>query len=733
MRSIRILFPILLALTSTVHAADLRVRVTDPNNAVITGAHVAVYKDGHVVALQTTTAEGFAIVKGLADAEYSVEVLAPGFAVFTAPVSAHGDTPLDAKLSVANAASTVTVTATRTPLPNEFTPASTAYLMSSELVNMQPVEAGEAIRFLPGAIVANAGQRGGLTSLFVRGGESRYNKVIVDGVTINDPGGTFDFGVVPLTEVDRIEFVRGAESTLYGSDAMTSVVQFFSRNGTTRTPELRFGADGGTFETARGYAALSGAISRFDYNIFGEQFNTQGQGINDAFSNSSLGANLGVQLAPKLYFRFHARHNNSFIGVPGEWWFNGQPLLPPDEDARARQNNFLSSAELNYAGGKWQHRLTGFEYNHRRTDVDTVQEPGRYVAPPTGFGNFDFPYHSLADINRAGLDYQGDYWERSWARSSFGYRFEDENGFVGDTTSPPLGHGLRRNHSLYGQQVLAWHRATVIAGVRYEHNESFGNRGIPEAAASYLLWNGRGLLGAFRLRGRYAEGIKEPRFEETFGVGGFGIIANPNLKPETNRSLEAGFQQSFVANKYALNAVYFNNQFRDRIDFTFDPSTFEGQYVNVNKSFAQGAEFDLQGRPTQRVQFQAAYVYTSGQVLSAPLQFSPLLRTGAPLLRRPRHSGNLLVTYTRSKFGGTLGGTFLGRRPDSDFLGLVPSIDHTAGYARFDLGAWYAIHPRVTAYANIENLLNRKYEDVAGYPGLKANFRAGLRFRLGGE
>jgi outer membrane cobalamin receptor len=729
LRSIRILFPLFLALTSTVSAADLRVRVTDPNNAVITGAHVAVYKGGNVVSVQTTTAEGAVFVKNLADGDYKVEVLAPGFAAFSAPVSAHGTTALDAKLSVANALNSVTVTANRTPLPEEATPSSTSYLRLEELTNLQPVEAGDAIRFLPGAIVADAGERGGLTSLFVRGGESRYNKVIVDGVTINDPGGTFDFGVVPLSEVERIEFVRGAESTLYGSDAMTSVLQFFSRSGTTRTPELRFGADSGTFASARGYASLSGTFSRFDYNLFGEQFDSNGQGLNAAFTNASQGANLGVQLASKLSFRLRARHNDSSTGVPGEWWFNGQPLLPPDADAHAHQNNFLSSAELNYAGGKWQHRLTGFEYHHRRTDIDSVQEPGR-TSP--GFGNFDFPYHDLANINRAGLEYQGDYWERSWARTSFGYRFEDENGFVGDITSPPLGHGLRRNQSLYGQQVLAWHRATVIAGIRYEHNESFGDRGVPQFAASYLLWNGRGPVGAFRLRGRYAEGMKEPRFEETFGVGGFGITANPNLKPETNRSVEAGLQQSFFTNKYALSAVYFNNQFRDRIDFTFDPLTFAGQYVNVNKSFAQGAEVELDARPTTRTQVQGAYVYTSGQILAAPFA-SGLLAAGQPLLRRPRHSGNLLLSYTRSKFGGTLGGTFLGRRPDSDFLGLVPSIDHTAGYARFDLGAWYAIHTRVTAYANVENLLNRKYEDVAGYPGLKANFRAGLRFRLGGE
>ena len=722
------LLTFLLLTVSAALASDLRVRVTDPNRAPVSGAHVAVYEGQRVIAVQTTTAEGAAEFRGLSNSTYRVEVLAPGFALFSKPISGS-DAQLDVDLSVANVNTSVTVTAARTPLPSEDSPASTSYLSATELTNLQPAAAGDAIRFLPGAIVANAGERGGLTSLFVRGGESRYNKVILDGVTINDPGGTFDFGVLPTTELNRVEFLRGAERTLYGSDAMTSVVQFFTRNGTTRTPELRFGADGGTFETARGYAALSGPISRFDYNLFGDQFNTQGQGINDAYWNSSQGANLGFALTPKLLLRFHVRHNNSFSGVPGEWWFNGQPLLPPDQDAHARQNNFLSSLDLSYATGKWQHRLTGFEYNHVRNDVDTVFEPGRQS--PT-FGPFDFPYHDLARINRAGLEYQGDLWERSWTRTTFGYRFEDENGFVGDITLPPLGHGLRRNHSLYGQQVFAWRRATLIAGVRYEHNESFGDRAIPEASASYLLWNGAAALGGLRLRARYAEGIKEPRFEETFGVGGFNIVGNPNLKPETNRSLEAGIEQSIFSNKYALSAVYFNNQFRNRIDFNFDSTTFEGQYVNVNKSFAQGAEIDLQGRPTQRVQFQGAYVYTSGQILAAPFATGPLA-AGMPLLRRPRHSGNFLISYTQPRFGGTLGGTFLGRRSDSDFLGFIPPITHTAGYARFDLGAWYEVHRRITAYADVENLLNRKYEDVAGYPGLKANFRAGLRFRLGGE
>ena len=185
------------------------------------------------------------------------------------------------RLRLAPAAETVTVSATRTPVPTNAAGADVDILNAGQLEVMRPVAADDALHFLPGAVVATAGQRGGLSSLFVRGGDSTYNKVIVDDVPVNDPGGTFDFGVLPLQGADRVEFVRGAQSTLYGSDAMTSVVQVFTRTGSTPVPEFRFGADGGNLGTANGYATLAGAYGRFDYNLFGDQFNTMGQGPND--------------------------------------------------------------------------------------------------------------------------------------------------------------------------------------------------------------------------------------------------------------------------------------------------------------------------------------------------------------------------------------------------------------------------------------------------------------------
>ena len=232
-------------------------------------------------------------------------------------------------LRLATASETVVVSATRTPVVGEAAGADVDSLSGAQLTTMQPVAANDAMRFLPGAVVNTAGQHGGLASLFVRGGESNYNKVIVDGVTVNEPGGTFDFGTLSLAQGDRMEFVRGAQSTLYGSDAMTSVVQVWTRAGSTRVPELRFGADGGNFETASGHASLAGARGRFDYNAFGDQFNTSGSGVNDAYSDSLEGANVGAEISDKASLRVRFRHANSHTGVPGEWNFNGyDPLVP---------------------------------------------------------------------------------------------------------------------------------------------------------------------------------------------------------------------------------------------------------------------------------------------------------------------------------------------------------------------------------------------------------------------
>jgi outer membrane receptor protein involved in Fe transport len=303
---------------------------------------------------------------------------------------------------------------------------------------------------------------------------------------------------------------------------------------------------------------------------------------------------------------------------------------------------------------------------------------------------------------------------------------------VGNFSTPT--HGLRLNHALYGQQVLQLGRLSLIGGARFIHNETFGNKVVPRVAATFVAYRGGPIFSGTRLRFSYATGIKEPRFDESFSSQ--FVVANPNLKAERNRAVEAGVEQNLLGGRYSFSAIYFNNLFQDQIDFSCCDTSGTGQYVNVDKSLAHGAEVEFSGHLSSHARVDAAYSYTSTQILAAPFctpaNFcDPLLATGQPLLRRPRHSATTQLTYLGGRWGGNVGGSFVGRRADSDFLGF--GFNHASGYVRVDVGGWYLVHSRITVYANIENALDKRYNEVVGYPALPVNFRAGLRFRIGGE
>jgi vitamin B12 transporter len=713
-------------------AADLKVKVTDPQSAAVAGAQVLLSGGGNSTPVKTaiTSAEGIATFPNFSTEHvagiYRIQVLAPGFAPQNEELRAGSD-HLTVQLHLAAAAETVVVTATRTPTLAEETGASVSTLEGPLLETMNPIAADDAIRFLPGAVINTAGQRGGLSSLFVRGGESDYNKVIVDGVAVDNPGETFDFGTLPLTQADRLEFVRGAQSTLYGSDAMTSVVQVWTRTGSTPVPELRFGADGGNFGTASGYASLAGARGRFDYNVFGDQFNSNGLGVNDAYSDSLAGANVGMAISDQATLRVRFRHSNSQTGVPGEWNFNGSSLLAPDPSESAHLNDLLGSVELAVAKPSgWQHRVTGFDYLYRYTDVNLNSNPASYD---------DFPDTYDTHVNRVGTEYQGNYAERSWAQTTFGYRIENETGVVNDKDFPPPAPGQRLDQDAYLQQQVTLGRLSAIAGGRFVHSSAYGNTGVPRVALTLLALHGGELFSGTRLRFSYADGFMEPALYQTFGESAYGYAPNHGLLPERTRAFEAGFEQKLFAGRWAVNATYFNNLFHDQIEAKPTP-TGVYEFFNLEQSFAQGAEVVVQGKIQSKLWLNTAYTYTSTEILENPLctAASPCsfpYVPGDPLLLRPKHSATTLLSYLGTRWGANLSGSFVGRRADSDFDGF--NIDHAAGYVRVDFGGWREINSRVTAYANVENALDRRYNEVLGYPALPVNFRAGFRFRVGGE
>jgi vitamin B12 transporter len=736
------IFLFVLLCHTALFAADLELIVLSPSGERVSGVQVSLFRasGNYGVGILTSAGDGVVTFLSLADGAYKAEVLAPGFAAQTVDVAAPQAEPLTVVLKLATTPQTVVVSATATPDVASQAGVSLDFLNADQLRLLNPPAAAEALPYIPGAIVESAGRRGGQASLFVRGGDSDYNKVLIDGVPVNDPGGFYDFGVTPMNNIERLELVRGPESTVYGTDAMTSVVQLWSTTGTSLKPVFEFGADGGTFSTANGYASVAGAGKTFDYNFFINQFDTQGAGVNDAYSNALQGGNLGIRISPRVAFRLRLRHSNNWTGVQSNWWFNGNDVLPPNSNQLAHQNNFLASAELAVSGpSAWQHTFTGYEYNHLQANSQQYVDPGRET--------IDNPFSNLSKYNRAGFSYQGQWTPRPWAQTSIGYTFEDENGHITSNFAPGTDFasysntsGVRFNNYLYAQELVTGQRFSLLGGVGYVNNTSFGSKLVPRASASFLLFRGNQTFSGTRLRAGYSEGIKAPSFLQSFGISGtFPVLPNPDLKPEQNKSWEAGFDQGLWGNKLSLSALYYSNQFHDQIEYYTNPVDFTAQYVNLNKSMSHGAEVELRGQISTHFSFTGGYTYTSTRIQQAPPCNPPfcdplIYGVGAPLLRRPKQAGTLLATYTRPRIGATVGAVAVGRRPDSDFLfGLIPPLYYAAGYARLDLGVWYNATHHVTMYANLNNALNNHYNEVLGYPALKANFRAGLRFQLGGE
>ena len=207
---------------------------------------------------------------------------------------AAGETrELQVRLALEPLSSKVVVTAQALPLDAESSPAPLTILTREQIDQRVATSLPDLLETQPGFSLGRTGPEGGSASLFLDGGNSNYTKVLVDGAPANQPGGLIDFSNFTLDNIDKIEIVHGAESALYGSDAMDGVIQIFTHRGTTRIPEFTAFADGGNFATGHGGAELSGLLGRFDYSAGVSDLETAGQGPNDAFRNRTLSGNFG--------------------------------------------------------------------------------------------------------------------------------------------------------------------------------------------------------------------------------------------------------------------------------------------------------------------------------------------------------------------------------------------------------------------------------------------------------
>ncbi len=737
--------------------AKLMGTIVDSSGAGVGGVEISATKknepQSNIWKATSTTDGEFALA--LPPGRYHIVLARTPFATreFAVEMTAGERRALDVRMELERLSASVVVTAEAEPLQVQQTTAPAEIVTSGEIQQRQAKTLPDALLTLPGVSIGRTGSEGGTASIFLGGGNSSYTKVLVDGVPVNEPDNAVDFSNFTLDNVDKVEVVRGAESAIYGSDAVAGVVQVFTHRGTTRVPEVSLFGEGGSFGTGRGGVQISGLLGDFDYSAAGSYFGTDGPDNQNYFFNRTLSGNFGYRIGEDDELRLTIRNNTSNAQIPGQTL-----LLPPNLDEHTDYGFFSAGARWDFATGKhWHHKISGSESRNREFIADPVQsfyatdplvgcskDPNAPNSVATAeFCDFTFTNRNL--YNRANLTAQSSFLLPNFAVTG-GYEYEVENGSL---SSLAIGHVRRNNQAGYLDFRYSPHpRASLSFGARAEANGNFGTRVVPRAGASLALLQGRGFWGETRLRAFYGQGIKEPRFDQLY-TDQFGDIGNPLLKPEASKTWSVGLEQSLADGRVKLRGDYFSNRFYDVIGFEFcspskPPATgntcgvvipgapaFFGYFINIDRARARGVEFSAETNLRHWLRVLGNYTFDDSRVVSAPLAADPALVAGNHLIRRPVNSGSVSLFAARKGLSASFSGYFTGQRTDTDFLSL--GLNRTPGYARFDVSTSYIFGRGISGYVRAQNLFDKQYQDGLGYPALGREVRVGMNYRFGGK
>ena len=592
----------------------------------------------------------------------------------------------------------VVVTATRIPLPADAVSSAVTVISGESLRTRGIRTVAEALRDVPGAAVVETGPYGSITSVFLRGGESDYVKVLLDGVPLNQPGGAFDFAHLTTDQVERIEVVRGPASVLYGSDAVTGVIQIFTKGGSGPVAigaRLAYGS-GGTTQSSVDVAG-GGASGRLGYAFGASHFSTAGMyDYNNDYRNTVASARLRFTPDTRTEASLTYRYGDDRYEFPTNGW--GEPV-DSNQFSVGRGPTVALEATRRLSAAV-ELRVQGALREQRALFSDLPDSPGEDGA----FTSRDLVRRASAGVSatwraarRTTLTLGTEYEEESQRGRSL---FEASFGTFPDSIDVS-----RTNAGYYGQALIGVGRPLAVTlGARLDANSKFGTQSTVRTGASWRL------DPATRLRGSIGTGIKEPTFFENFASG--FVTGNPDLQPERSFSWEGGMEHTIPGTAISLAVTYFDQHFRHLI--VYDASRAPN-YRNIAEARASGVELQVDYVLRPGVSASLSYSYLETRVLNGG--GDPTFATGQRLIRRP---ANALNVRLRSAFAGrgtaTLGVRFVGDRDDLDFSPPGQRRVTLHAYTRVNAGAEYPVRWGLTLEGRVENLLDDRGREIANFP-----------------
>lgn len=616
---------------------------------------------------------------------------------------------------------TVVVSATKSPISRDQLTQAVTVITGDDLRARGVSRVSDALQLVPGATIAQNGSFGSVTSLFLRGGESRYTKVLIDGVAVNQSGGFFDFSHLTTDNVNRIEIVRGPASVLYGADAVTGVIQIFTRRG--RGP-LAFNASarGGTYGTVDSEAGLSGSSRGIAYSLDGAEHRTDGiLSFNNEYSNGTLSGSLSASPRVGTAARLTARYSTAEFHYPTD--YTGAPV---------DSNSY-----------RVQHRLTvGLDAGTQITPTLRAQIVAGTNEVSDLTEDIAFPFGAEAQLHSA--DMSRGHRRSAEARLLFAlpsatnvnigaeYVKEREssissNGPVGLPTSPASHFRAERSDRAAYAEILGSlkSRLSYTAAARVDDNSDYN------AYATYRLGTSIPVATGTRLRASWSTAFNAPAFSQLRPT--LYTVASPDIAPERSRSWETGIEQSLSSGVARISASYFNQRFSDLIQYVpGGPPGFMGSYANLAEAESNGYEAEAEITPPGIISGSASFTQSTPRVTRISSVYSGDLTVGQALIRRPTHSGTASLRIAPKAASLSATASYVGKRPDVDFAQFPSPTITLPSYVRVDVAGeydiWRAGNSWLALTARAENAFDRKYETVLRFPAPGRVILLGARF-----
>jgi vitamin B12 transporter len=660
-RSLTVVF-LLMIFSISAHAIVVRGTVTDPLGAAVVGAQIRLIQGAKVAAVTVSGPDGSYEIRSAAPGRF---LLLTSARTFTPNISKDfygGRTDVvtrDIVMEVATVTEQMTVIATGISTPIQQISSAVTLIPLSALATQIGIT--NDLRQSPGNDVVQTGQAGGVTSLFVRGGNSDANKVLIDGIPANDVGGVFDFGTVSSTGLDGLELYRGANSALYGSNAVASVVNLSTPRGDSPRPVLNYSGSAGNFHTYDNEGVLSGAWNRLDYYGAFNRFDTSNSIPLDEYHSATSVANLGYNITTNTQARFTLRNAVSATGLPEAREFYGISASGKQGD----QDLYSGFTVENQFHGNW-HNLVRYGIARKREQVTAFEPVGEpitsefdgvsyttYYGSPvtingangysaTGQAAFFFPDEDAVS-NSDELYYQTDYTFPHRITALFGFRYENERGSFVDPDAFE-NEKIKRTNYQYTFQVQGdiKYRFFYSLGGAVENNQLYGIAGTPRVGVAYYpVRPGPRLFHGTKLRASFATGVQEPSlaaeysslYTELVQSGNQAAIAAYNVTPigaERSRTYDVGVDQNIIGQKLIVKGGYFHNEFSHQIEvvdssglkryFGIPPSIADQLYGAALNSLAfraQGGELEVQYQPFTHLFLRGGYTYLATIVLQS--------------------------------------------------------------------------------------------------------------------